>query len=114
MTTIEQSAQQFAEDNFSLIVPPNHGVYSGQYFAENFPKYFEELPEAREVLLAGPDHEDYADVMEEIVLVATRYDGHEVFSLHVDESGAGWFEYSIDAVIEWEDENNEDFWKAYA
>ena len=50
--------------HFECVVDGHHGVYIPQTFAEWYPEWLDD--EEREILLAGPEHEDYWDVWDEV------------------------------------------------
>lgn len=62
---------------FEHIVDSHHGIYSGQVFAQSIP--FEQISgmtkEDYDILLSGPDHENYievwADELQNVVVTGT-------------------------------------------
>lgn len=66
--------------HFECVVDGHYGVYIPQTFAERYPEWLDD--EEREILLAGPEHEDYWDVWDEV----TSWE-FEDKSLYLGESG---------------------------
>ena len=66
--------------HFDLIVDGCHGIYIPQIFARRFPEWLSD--EEREVLLAGPEHEDYWETWKDVTRRA-----YEDQSLYLGESG---------------------------
>ena len=66
--------------HFECVVDGHHGVYIPQIFAEQYPEWLDD--EEREILLAGPEHEDYWDVWDEVT--SREFEDQ---SLYLGESG---------------------------
>jgi len=52
--------------HFKCVVDSAHGIYTPQIFAEQFPKWLDDAEE-KSILLAGPEHEDYWDVWNDVI-----------------------------------------------
>ena len=66
--------------HFDLVIDGYHGIYIPQIFAQRFPEWLDD--EEREILLAGPEHEDYWETWDEV----TSWE-FEDKSLYIGESG---------------------------
>ena len=66
--------------HFDIIVNGQHGQYVPQVFAERFPEWLDD--EERDILLAGPEHENYLDVWNDVIF----YEYYDQF-IYLGESG---------------------------
>ena len=66
--------------HFELAVDGSRGIYVPKFFAENYPSCME--GSERDILLAGPEHENYWDVWDEV-----SYKEYAEESLYLGESG---------------------------
>ena len=66
--------------HFELAVDGSRGIYVPKFFAENYPSCMD--GSERDILLAGPEHEEYWDVWNNV-----SFREHEEQSLYLGESG---------------------------
>ena len=50
--------------HFDLVIDGYHGIYIPQIFAQRFPEWLSD--EERDILLAGPEHENYWETWEDV------------------------------------------------
>lgn len=97
------SKKQHFHEVANHFIDSHHGIYSAQVFAESL--NFEQLKgitkEDYDILLAGPEHEDYVEVWANKLLniVVADKNGKE-WSAYENE---GIFLYPKDANIDWEE-----------